>query len=73
MKKGIKRNRKGFFWGGGDIPAAYGGSQARDLIRSTAAGLHHRHSNAGYESHVCNLNHSPRQRWILNPLNEARE
>ena len=25
---------------------AYGGSQARGLIGATAAGLHHRHSNA---------------------------
>ena len=30
-------------------PAAYGGSQARDLIRATAAGLHHSHNNAGSE------------------------
>ena len=27
-------------------PAAYGDSQARGLIRATAAGLHHSHSNA---------------------------
>ena len=27
--------------------AAYGGSQARGLIRAVAAGLHHSHSNAG--------------------------
>ena len=27
----------------------YGGSQARDHIRATAAGLHHHHSNAGSE------------------------
>ena len=28
-------------------PEAYGGSQARGLIRAVAAGLHHSHSNAG--------------------------
>ena len=28
---------------------AYGGSQARGLIRATAASPHHRHSNAGSE------------------------
>ena len=28
-------------------PAAYGGSQARGLIRAAAAGLNHSHSNAG--------------------------
>ena len=29
--------------------AAYGGSQARGLIRAVAAGLQHSHSNAGSE------------------------
>ena len=38
-------------------PAAYGGSQARGLIRAVAAGLHH----------------SSQQRWILKPLSEARD
>ena len=28
-------------------PTAYGGSQARGLIRAIAAGLHHSHSNVG--------------------------
>ena len=28
---------------------AYGGSQARGLIRAVAAGLHHSHSNSGSE------------------------
>ena len=32
-------------------PAAYGGSQARDWIWGVAAGLHHSHSNTGYEMH----------------------
>ena len=31
----------------GPLPAAYGGSQARGLIRAAAASLHHSHSNAG--------------------------
>ena len=30
-------------------PTAHGGSQARGLIRATAAGLHHSHSNSGSE------------------------
>ena len=30
-------------------PAAYGDSQARGLIRATAAGLHHSHSNVRSE------------------------
>ena len=30
-------------------PAAFGGSQARGLIRAAAAGLYHGHSNAGSE------------------------
>ena len=33
-------------------PAAYGGSQARDLIRAVATGLHHSHSNAKSEPHL---------------------
>ena len=30
-------------------PTAYGGSQARGLIRAVATGLHHSHSNTGSE------------------------
>ena len=30
----------------GYVPAAYGGSQARGQIGTTAAGLHHSHGNA---------------------------
>ena len=33
----------------GAAPAAYGGSQARDLIGAVVAGLHQSHSNAGSE------------------------
>ena len=36
--------------------AAYGGSQARGLIRAVAAGLQHSHSNVGSE--LC-LQHTP--------------
>ena len=32
------------------VPMAYGGSQARGLIRAVAASLHQSHSNAGSES-----------------------
>ena len=31
------------------IPTAYGGSQARGLIKAVAAGLYHSHSNTGFE------------------------
>ena len=55
-------------------PAACGSSQARGRIRATAAGLHHGHSNARSEPHhICNVHHSSRQRWIFNPLSEARD
>ena len=50
-------------------PTAYGGPQARGLIRAAAAGLHHSHSNTGSEPRL----QPTRQRWILNPLSEARE
>ena len=33
-------------------PAAYGGCQARDQIRATAAGLHHSHSNTRSKLHL---------------------
>ena len=33
-------------------PKAHGGSQARGLIGTTAAGLHHSHSNARSELHL---------------------
>ena len=33
----------------GQLPAAYGGSQARGLIEAIAASLHHSHSNSGSE------------------------
>ena len=33
-------------------PVTYGSSQARDRIGATAAGLHHRHSNARSEPHL---------------------
>ena len=57
-----------FFWA---APLAYGGSQARGLIGTTAAGLHH--SQAAQDpSHVCDLHHSLWQCWIHNPLSEAR-
>ena len=41
-------------------------------VGATAAGLHHRHSNAKTNL-VCDLYHSSRQHWILNPLSKARD
>jgi len=53
---------------------AYGSSQARGLIGLVAAGLCQSHSNARPDlSHIFDLRHSSRQRWILNPLREARD
>ena len=37
-----------------------------------AASLHHSHSNMGSET-CCDLHHSSRQQWILNPLSKARD
>ena len=53
-------------------PVAYGGSQARRLIRAVAASLHLSHSNARSEPR-CNLHHSSQQCQILNPPNKARD
>ena len=53
--------------------AAYGGSQARGLIRATAVVLCQSHSNAESELHLCVLHLSSQQCQILNPLSEARE
>ena len=72
---------QGFFFGGlfvfcllfGATLTAYGGTQVRGLIRATAAGLRHSHSNSGSLSHVFDLHHSSQQHCILNPLNEARD
>ena len=53
-------------------PAAYGGSQARGLIRVVATGLCHSHSNARFKPHL-RLYHSSQQCQILKPLHEARD
>ena len=53
-------------------PSAYGDSQARGQIIATAAGLHTATATPDL-SRVCNLHHSSWQRWILNPLSEARD
>ena len=53
-------------------PSVYGGTQARKLIGTTAAG----YSTATampYPSCICDLYHSSRQRRILNPLSEAKD
>ena len=54
------------------IPMAFGGSQERDGIRAIAASLHHSHSNSNMGSGPP-LYHSSWQRWIYNPLSEARD
>ena len=53
----LQRGNFSFFCLFRATPAAYGDSQARDLIWAIAAGLFH----------------SSQQHWILNPLSEARD
>ena len=48
----LKDARTFFLFFSRAIPMAYGGSQARGLIRAVAAGLHHSHSNARSELHL---------------------
>ena len=48
-------------------------SQARGRIRATAAGLHHTAIAMPDPSCACDLYHSSKQTWILNPLNMARD
>ena len=73
-----------FFWLFRATPMAYGGSQAKGLIRAIAASLCQSHSNVGSEPHlqptlhklqnrICNLHCSLQQHQILNPLSEARD
>ena len=50
----------------------YGGSQARDRIRATAAGRHHSHSNTGSKARL-RPNHRSWQCRILNPPSKARD
>ena len=53
-------------------PVAYGGSQTRGWIGAVTAG--YTTATATWDpNHVCNLHHSSGQRWILNPLSEARD
>ena len=44
----------------------YGGFQARGRIRTVATGLHYSHSNTR------SATYTSWQRWIVNPLSEAR-
>uniref|UniRef100_A0A8D1CP28 NADH dehydrogenase [ubiquinone] 1 alpha subcomplex subunit 12 n=1 Tax=Sus scrofa TaxID=9823 RepID=A0A8D1CP28_PIG len=53
-------------------PAADGGSEARGQIRAVAAGLCQSRIHAR-SSRICDPHHSSQQRWILNPLSEARD
>ena len=48
-------------------PAAYGGSQARGLIGAMLP-AYARATATEDPSHICDLQHSSRQCWILNPL-----
>ena len=48
------------------VPAAYGSSQARGQINATA-------TSTWNLNDICYLHRSSQQRWILNPLSEARD
>ena len=54
-------------------PMAFGSFQARGRIRTAAASLYHKATATRDPSLVCNLHHSLRQRWVLNPLSKARD
>ena len=45
-------------------PVAYGGSQARGPIGAVVPGLHHSHSNSGFEPHLLPI---PQLRAMLDP------
>ena len=52
-------------------PATYGSYQARGQIRAAAEA--YTTATAMQDlSHICDLHHSLRQHWILNPLSEAK-
>ena len=53
-------------------PTAYGGSQARGLIRATAASLRHSHSTIGSKPHLWPTPQLT-ECQILNPLSKARD
>ena len=59
-----KMNFFGLFAFSRAAPVAYGGSQARGLIRAVAAHLYHSHSNARSESH---LQTTPQLMAMLDP------
>ena len=55
-------------------PMAFGASHARGQIGAIAADLHHSHSNARSEPHLCpQVYHSSRQHGVLKPLNKTRD
>ena len=52
---------------------AYGGSQAQGQIRAAAAAAYVTATATSDPSRVCDLPHSSRQYWILNPLSEVSD
>ena len=54
-------------------PMAYGGSQAKGLIRAIAASIRQSHSNVRSEPHLWPIPDLPPQHQILNPLSAARD
>ena len=61
-----------YFWFFRAAPVTYVSSQARGWNRAAAAGLRTTATAKPHLSLVCDLHHSSRQHWILNPLSEAR-
>ena len=54
-------------------PTAYGDSQSRGSNRSHSHWPTPRATATRDLSCICNLHHSSRQRWILDPLSKARD
>ena len=53
-------------------PMAYGSSKSRGAVGAAAAGHITATAMLWDLSHVCDLHHSSRQHWILNPLSKAK-
>ena len=53
-------------------PAAFGSSRARSQTGDAAVAYATATATPDL-SHICNLHHSLRQCWLLNPLKEARD
>ena len=62
-----------FFFLFRDAPLAYASAQASDRTGATALLVYARAIATLHPSHDCDLHRSTWQRWILDPLSEARD